>query len=109
MILEAITKNISKEQFPTACSAVIGKSVTSLERILRATPSVANTRQMNGTTTLLHLAVETGDEDIVYLLLKYQASMEAVDEKMETAFHLAVHKGFRGIAVLLLKNGAKID
>lgn len=88
---------------------MIGKSRPSLERILGATLSAVNIRQMNNTTTLLHLAVETGDEDIVSLLLKYQANMEAVDEKMETAFHLAARKGFEGIAGLLLKNRAKID
>lgn len=57
----------------------------------------------------LHKAVDRGHEDIVQLLLKRGASVQATDQNNNTLLHLAKQGGHYTIVELLLKEGAEIE
>jgi ankyrin repeat protein len=56
----------------------------------------------------LHWAVKKGHKDIVTLLLRYDAAIEAKGTTC-TALHTAVQEGHTDTVILLLDQGAKID
>ncbi len=58
-------------------------------------------------STLLHLAAELGDAEMVELLLKRGAPPAARNKKGQTALSLAVERADGDVAALLRKHGAK--
>ena len=54
--------------------------------------------------TLLHVLCETGQEDIVELLVQAGADLDATDTLGETALHAAVEHGFWNLLRLLLRS-----
>jgi ankyrin repeat protein len=79
------------------------------------------------TTTALHIAAREGRKEVVQLLLKNSANVNAKGEEEEelwysggrtvktmrtkgrTALHLAAREGHEAVALLLLENGASVD
>ena len=59
--------------------------------------------------TPLHLASQNNMTDIVHLLLKHGANVNAKDNKKWTAMHIACSKGHIKIAELLIQHQAQID
>lgn len=59
--------------------------------------------------TPLMLASQRGDEEVVKLLLAYNASINSVQDVGRSALMLAVEKGFIGVVCLLLANGADVN
>ncbi|KAJ3757205.1 ankyrin repeat-containing domain protein [Lentinula raphanica] len=65
--------------------------------------------------TPLHVAAYMGHRDVVELLLKYDADINALSKDLstqkleETAIECAIHKGYKGIVEILLKHGAELN
>lgn len=68
-------------------------------------------RRLDGTRTLLHLTVETGDEEMMMLLLEGEegANIEATDKNKRTPLHLAAISGRLEVVKMLLQKGAVIE
>jgi ankyrin repeat protein len=59
--------------------------------------------------TLLQLASEEGNREIVELLLKHGADINQADDEGRTALFKVVNKGYRDIVKLLLDHGADVN
>uniref|UniRef100_A0A803SV85 Uncharacterized protein n=1 Tax=Anolis carolinensis TaxID=28377 RepID=A0A803SV85_ANOCA len=57
----------------------------------------------------LHMAALRNDSDLVKMLLKSGALLEAKDERGQTALGYAVSRGFKKTVKVLLEAGAKVD
>jgi Ankyrin repeats (many copies)/Ankyrin repeat len=75
--------------------------------LLKANPTLVSSIDID-TNTPLHLAVDSGHEDIVELLLANKADINAKNKLGETPLDLAVEGGQTNIAKVLLAHGAKI-
>lgn len=60
-------------------------------------------------STGLHEAVERGDLELVGLLIRFGAEVNAQTESFITPLHVACHYGYLAIAELLIQEGACID
>ncbi|MCS5711213.1 ankyrin repeat domain-containing protein [Candidatus Berkiella aquae] len=69
---------------------------------------ISGTKNSNGETAL-HLAVINNRLEIVLLLLKNGANIEAKNSNDETALHLATRRGNYKIIQQLLKHGANVE
>ena len=67
-----------------------------------------NFRSIMG-TTMLHVASAKGNIDIISLLMKYNADLNALTNSNKSPLHFAVMKEHILVIDLLLKNGAEID
>ena len=63
----------------------------------------------NSNSTLLHLAVEGGHNEIVEYLLKHGVDFNAKDKEEETPLHVAAFQKHNEIVECLLKNGAAVN
>ena len=75
--------------------------------VLEADPELVSSIDIN-TNTPLHLAVVSHHENIVKLLLAYNADVNAKDKSGETPLDLAAERDQTNIAKVLLAHGAKI-
>ncbi|XP_072254425.1 receptor-interacting serine/threonine-protein kinase 4 [Pyxicephalus adspersus] len=64
---------------------------------------------LDGRSTLLHLAVENGQEECVKLLLLYNASPNMTNAKGSTPLHIAAEKKLKSIVELLLSKKININ
>lgn len=72
-----------------------------------------NERVFPGNKTIMHLAVESGNKDVVEYLLSFSKDnyylLSFTDNEESTSLHIAAKNGFADIAILLLKHGASIE
>ncbi|XP_044131117.1 receptor-interacting serine/threonine-protein kinase 4-like [Bufo gargarizans] len=64
---------------------------------------------LEGRSSLLHLAVETGKEECAKMLLLYNASPNMTNVKGSTPLHIAAEKKLKGIVELLLSKKININ
>ncbi|XP_043928669.1 receptor-interacting serine/threonine-protein kinase 4 [Protopterus annectens] len=64
---------------------------------------------LDGGSSLLHMAVETGKEEAVKLLLLYNSNPNLPNKKGSTPLHLSVEKKMKGITELLLGKKANVN
>ncbi|XP_018426314.1 PREDICTED: receptor-interacting serine/threonine-protein kinase 4 [Nanorana parkeri] len=64
---------------------------------------------LDGRSSLLHLAVENGQEECVKLLLLYNASPNMTNAKGSTPLHIAAEKKFKSIVELLLSKKINLN
>jgi ankyrin repeat protein len=81
--------------------AVKSGNILEVRRILSKHPELIASKDHDG-WTLLHLAVNSNQPDVVGLLLDSGIDADAKDKIGETAFYLAVWSGFSGVAAKLL-------
>lgn len=95
-----------------AC-AYLGKT-TDAENLLSQNPALSRATDTNGKTGL-HYAAMAGYADVAAVLLRYQADVNAVDDRGSTALMEACHAGpwkdepADDIVELLLRHGAQVD
>jgi ankyrin repeat protein len=65
-----------------------------------------NDREESRGRTPLHMAAEYGDIELVDLLIRYRADVNAPDRDRNTPLHYAVMRGHKHVAEFLLKNRA---
>jgi len=65
-----------------------------------------NDRDESRGRTPLHMAAEYGDMELVDLLIRYRADVNAPDRDRNTPLHYAVMRGHKHVAEFLLKNRA---
>lgn len=91
---------------PTALfTAIYANPPDLVERVLQAKPNLAATRTYEGSTAL-HVAASESPTNIVGLLLRAGAPVDALDAKGRTPLHVACEKGIPESAALLLQAGA---
>mmetsp|Transcript_16566 Transcript_16566/g.23261 ORF Transcript_16566/g.23261 Transcript_16566/m.23261 type:complete len:163 (-) Transcript_16566:343-831(-) len=91
--------------FQLASRFTISGAAEEVTSILTENPKVLNQTGTFG-TTLLHIAAQTGQAEMIELLVKAGASVNQVTQNKETALHLATAKGHCGAVQTLLKLGA---
>jgi ankyrin repeat protein len=89
------------------------KKDEALERVkalLARDPAQLNARdEKNDGATLLHLAVQEGQTNVLEFLLSRGARLDIKDNNNYTPLHWAVMLGFKDIARLLISNGADVN
>lgn len=89
------------------------KKDEALERVkalLDRDPAQLNARdEKNDGVTLLHLAVQEGQTNILEFLLSRGARLDIKDNNNYTPLHWAVMLGFKDIARMLISNGADVN
>lgn len=89
------------------------KKDEALERVkalLDRDPALLNARdEKNDGATLLHLAVQEGQTNVLEFLLSRGARLDIKDNNNYTPLHWAVMLGFKDIARLLISNGADVN
>jgi ankyrin repeat protein len=79
-----------------------------LERLISKGANVKEADE--GGTTALHLAAENGHDEIVLVLFKNGANIDARETKYgQTPLHLAALNGHKAVTETLLQNGAQAD
>lgn len=93
------------DRFSPLHGAVLNADARSVDVLLQhgADPNLADDGYGN---TPLHLATSHGHADIVRLLIRKRADVDAIDGKLATPLHLAAEAGRLDIVRLLLNNGA---
>lgn len=86
-------------------SVAASKSITTALELVH----LVNINAVAHDGTVLHVAVENGDTDMVKLVLDFQADVSILDLSGRTPLHIAAHKGFREIIEMLLGAGSKSD
>lgn len=66
-------------------------------------------RRLDDDWTGLHVAVNEGNVDIVGILLKYKANIDAKTKMGRTPLHITVLRGVTGIVKVLVEYGANIN
>jgi ankyrin repeat protein len=89
-------------------NAVADDDVGKVKALLKADPELVHSKAGDGATPL-HVAAESGYEDVAQVLLAGGAVVDARDVHGDTPLHLAASKGQRGMAELLLAHGAAIE
>jgi ankyrin repeat protein len=89
-------------------SAVVLNDVAFVKKKLEQNPNAAKIRPENEPYTLLGLASREGHLEIVKLLVKLGADLEARETYGRTALHLAAREGRSGTIALLIVLGADI-
>jgi ankyrin repeat protein len=85
------------------CSAIQEKKYSVIERILlKNTNNIVNLQKRRDLPTPLHLAIDTGDEKIVELLLRHKADCHHFFYKNENAFEYALTKSKNDPTILNL-------
>lgn len=87
--------------------AILARDVRAAEQILKAHPDQVNQRDDDG-DTMLHIAVQTGDHQIVLALLQHGADIEARNADGETPVELSAGVGSAAVMRTLLAKGAKV-
>jgi ankyrin repeat protein len=89
--------------------AVIKGHVKLTELLLQHNPALINEKHSKTGCTVLHIAVQSGNHELVRLLLKNGADISARDKQGSTPLHYAAHKNDRELVRILLQHGAKVD
>ena len=84
--------------------AIFDGNVDCIKRLLDC--GVNPDRFKKGRETPLHFAASMGRPDVVELLIKYKADVNARDGYGMTPLHIAAYYGYAQVAKLLLDNGA---
>ena len=86
------------------------KSLKEMKEYLRSEfEKKTKTRERNEGQTYLHFAAYLGHVDIVKVLIRNGADVNAVDRYMETALHFASKYGHVDVAKVLIQNGANVN
>ncbi|NWI63834.1 RIPK4 kinase, partial [Todus mexicanus] len=64
---------------------------------------------LDGNSSLLHLAVEAGQEECVKWLLLYNANPNLTNQKGSTPLHIAIEKKFKSIAELIMARKINVN
>ncbi len=88
--------------------AVEAGNLGAIQRLLHRTPALVRARTF-WSETLLHAAVEKGDNQVVVLLLKAGGDVNAKDWSDVTPLHLAACNGNVSVTETLLKWGANVN
>ncbi|NXR12597.1 RIPK4 kinase, partial [Semnornis frantzii] len=64
---------------------------------------------LDGNSSLLHLAVEAGQEECVKWLLLYNANPNLTNKKGSTPLHIAIEKKFKSIAELIMARKINVN
>ena len=88
--------------------AVRAGNVEALLELLGAGADVNEVRDDDG-ATLLHVAVASGDVEVVRTLLAGEADPNATDGAGDSPLHIAAHRGDTGAIVVLVAQGADAD
>jgi ankyrin repeat protein len=95
--------------------ALYSGNISRIEDLLHSHPSLANATGMGYQDkkdigwTPLHVAANLGDPDLVKLLVRYGAKVEARDKRGLTPLLWTAFAGRRDAAAALLSNGADIN
>lgn len=87
--------------------AVLARDTVAMQRILKEDPAQANIKDADG-DTMLHVAVQTGDDQVVKVLLDHGADVTARNAHGETPLELAALQGSALVMRTLLRGGAKV-
>jgi hypothetical protein len=102
LILGPLSKPTSLFQ---ACEA---GDVSSVGELLGADATLANARETGGISPL-HVAATEGHKDVVELLVRAGADVDAANQWGVTPLYLAAAGGFKEIAALLIAQGANVN
>lgn len=127
-VCELLLEHGAQLNIRTACA--LGK-VTDVEQFLTATPALVNARDERLRRTPLHWAAQRGDRQLVDLLIRAGADVNAkappfnqasnvvtgpeiwgaedADKTGETPLHVAAHLGHTEVLQALLENGADVN
>ena len=87
--------------------AVLARDTLAMQRILKEDPTQANAKDSDG-DTILHVAIQTGDDQVVKVLLDHGADVTARNAHGETPLELAALQGSATVMRTLLRGGAKV-
>jgi ankyrin repeat protein len=92
--------------------ALYSGNVALTEKLLNQHPSLANAKDIDGQEkgwTPLHVAAYTGDAEMVRVLLKHHAKVDARDKRDLTPLLWTAFGGKEDVAQVLLSNGADVN
>ena len=92
---------------PHIKQAILTHDVSAVEKILKTHPKQVNQRDDDG-DTMLHLAAQTGDEQMALVLVQNGADVDARNSDGETAIEVAAGQGSAAVMRTLLRKGAEI-
>ncbi|KAH9123276.1 hypothetical protein AeMF1_005682 [Aphanomyces euteiches] len=84
-------------------------NISALRELLDENPNMDVDQRDDDGTTLLMAAVDSGEAEIVKLLLDYNADLDAADINGKTALHIAIDGNHRGSQAYLEKEAAFRD
>lgn len=93
---------------PAFIKLVQSGAAPKVSKALAEDPALANTRD-DAYLSMLHLAVNKGNEKIVTALLDAGAEINIGDPNGDTPLHLAVEKGATKLVSLLVSRGAEVN
>lgn len=102
----------SQEVFDKLKSLVRSNDVKSLENILEKNPNFANAKNSQDyNDSILMVALETGNYDIIKLLITYGANVNYKNKKNETSlyFYSLMHEPNIDIVILLLNQSSDVN
>ena len=79
-----------------------------IAEILLSLGADVNLKAHSNGYTAMHYAADSGDEDLVALLLKHKANVNIADKRGETPLHIAAHEGHEDTVRKLLDAGAAV-
>lgn len=88
--------------------AIESRNIVDIKMVLDDKPDLIRAKTFSGKTAL-HLAVESGSNEIVVVLIGAGASVNAKDSSNVTPLHMAAFLGYASIAETLLKAGADVN
>ncbi len=89
-------------------TAIVAKDIDSVKQILKIDPSQINAREKSLGETPLHTAALAADSEIVELLLKSGANINAANDFLRTPLHYATGNGNHELTKIFCEAGANI-
>ncbi len=89
--------------------AVIKGHVKLTESLLQHNPDLIKEKHSKTGCTILHIAIQSGNPELVEVLLKAGANVSARDKQGNMPLHYAAHQNNLELVRILLRHGAKVD
>ena len=89
--------------------AVIKGHVKLTESLLQHNPDLIKEKHSKTGCTILHIAIQSGNPELVEVLLKAGANVSARDNQGNMPLHYAAHQNNLELVRILLRHGAKVD